>query len=96
MESFGIRELQRRPSEIVEQVEKTGRPALVTRYGKLAAILMPIDSEAFEDYVLANAPEFVASREEAERDLREGRTRPAEEVFAEIKAEEDATRTQGA
>lgn len=96
MESFGIRELQRRPSEIVEQVERTGRPALVTRYGKLAAILMPIDSEAFEDYVLANAPEFVASREEAEQDLREGRTRPAEEVFAEIKAEEDATRGQGA
>jgi len=46
MESYGIRELQRRPSEILGQVEKTGRPALVTRYGKLAAILMPIDPGA--------------------------------------------------
>lgn len=94
MESYGIRELQRRPSEIVERVEKTGRPALVTRYGKLAAVLMPIDAEAFEDYVLANAPEFVASMEEADRDAQGGRTRPAEEVLAEIEAEEAAARRQ--
>ena len=94
MESYGIRELQRRPSEIVERVEKTGRPALVTRYGKLAAVLMPIDAEAFEDYVLANAPEFVASMEEADRDTRRGRTRPAEKVLAEIEAEEAAARRQ--
>ncbi|MGI8946288.1 MAG: type II toxin-antitoxin system prevent-host-death family antitoxin [Thermoleophilaceae bacterium] len=94
MESFGIRDLQRRSSEIVEQVEKSGRPALVTRYGKLAAILMPIDSEAFEDYILTNAPEFVASREDAEEDLREDRTRPAHEVFAEIEGEEGAARAQ--
>jgi len=94
VESYGIRELQRRPSEIVEEVERTGRPALVTRYGKLAAVLMPIDSDAFEDYVLSNAPEFVASMAEAEEDLREGRTRPAEEVLAEIEAEEAAARRQ--
>ncbi len=31
MDSYGIRELQRRPSEIIEKVETTGRPALVTR-----------------------------------------------------------------
>ncbi len=94
MDSYGIRELQRRPSEIVEQVEETGRPALVTRYGKPAAVLLPIDSDAFEDYVLANAPEFVASMREADRDARRGRTRPAEEVLAEIEAEEAAARRQ--
>jgi len=94
MESYGIRELQRRPSEIVEQVEKTGRPVLVTRYGKLAAVLMPIDSDALEDYVMANAPEFVASMREADEDARLGRSRPAEEVFAEIEAEEAAARRQ--
>ncbi len=94
MESYGIRELQRRPSEIVERVEKTGRPALLTRYGKLAAVLMPIDADAFEDYVLANAPEFLASMQEAGEDARRGRTRPAEEVLAEIEAEEAAARRQ--
>jgi prevent-host-death family protein len=94
MESYGIRELQRRPSEIVEQVERTGRPALVTRYGKLAAVLMPIHSDAFEDYVLANAPEFVAKMQEADEDASLGRTRPAEEVLAEIEAEEAAARRQ--
>ena len=48
----------------------------------------------FEDYVLASAPDFVRSTAEAEEDLREGRTRPAEKVFAEIKAGEDAVRRQ--
>ncbi len=96
MDSYGIRELQRRPSEIIGKVETTGRPALVTRYGKLAAVLRPIDSDAFEDYVLANAPEFVASMEEADEDARKGRTRPAEEVLAEIEAEEAASRRRRA
>ena len=45
---------------------------------------MPPDPEEFEDYVLANAPEFVASLSQADQDLREGRTRTAAEVFAEL------------
>jgi prevent-host-death family protein len=88
VESYGIRDLQRRSSQIVREVEKTGRPALITRHGKVAAVLFPLDADEFEDYVLATAPEFVESFEEAERDLREGRTMPAEEFFAELDREE--------
>lgn len=45
-------------------------------------------SSGSEDWVLANAPEYVADLEQAEEDLREQRTRPALEVLAEIEAEE--------
>lgn len=48
--------------------------------------MRPFDLEAFEDYVLANAPEFVASLLEADKDLRKGRTRGAAKVFAELEA----------
>jgi prevent-host-death family protein len=92
METYGIRDLQRRPSEIVDRVDKTGRPALVTRRGRPAAVLMPLDEDALEDFVLANAPEFVASIDEAERDLRAGRSRPAAEVIAQIERDERGRR----
>lgn len=88
MDTFGIRDLQRRSSEIVNRVNETGRPALVTRRGRPAAVLMPLDEDALEDFVLANAPEYVTSIDDAEEDLRAGRSRPAAEVLAEIEADE--------
>ena len=36
------------------------------------ATVTPIDVESCEDFVLANAPVFVASREDADRDLTRG------------------------
>ncbi len=88
MESYGIRELQRRPGEIVDQVERNGRPALVTRHGKPAAVLLPVDADAFEDWLIANAPEYVADLRAADEDVRDGRTRPVAEVLREIEAED--------
>lgn len=90
MERVGIRDLQRRSSEIVSEVERSRRPTLVTRYGRPAAVILPVDDDALEDYILANAPEFVAGMNEAEEDLSAERTRPAADVIAEIDAEEKA------
>ncbi|MGH2762119.1 MAG: type II toxin-antitoxin system Phd/YefM family antitoxin [Thermoleophilaceae bacterium] len=73
MDSFGIRELQRRGGEIVGRVQETGRPALVTRHGKLAAVLVPIDDDSLEEFAFAHVPEFARSLDDAERDLAEGR-----------------------
>ena len=42
--------------------------------------------EALEELTLAHAPEFVASRREADEDLRAGRTRPVADVVAEMDA----------
>ncbi len=90
VQTYGIRELQRRSSEIVDELERSRRPALVTRHGKPVAVLSPIDEDALEDFILANAPAYVASMAEAEEDAREGRTRLLADVVAELDAADNA------
>lgn len=92
MPTIGVRDLQRNPGRILDELERSGRPAFITRHGQPAAVLLPVDSGALEDYVLANAPEYVASMEEADEDGRVGRTRSAADVIAEIEAEDPAKR----
>lgn len=84
MPTVSIRELQRDVSRVVQDVATTGRPALVTRHGRLMAALVPVAESDLEDFVLANAPEFVKATHEADEDLRAGRARPLDEVLAEL------------
>jgi prevent-host-death family protein len=92
MPTIGVRDLQRNPGRVLDELKRTGRPAFVTRHGQPAAVLLPVDAAAFEDYVLAHAPEYVASMQEADEDGREGRARSAADVIAEIEAEDHAKR----
>ncbi len=80
------RELQRDTSGVVSRVARTGRPTFVTNRGEPVAAVVPVDLEALEDFVLANAPSFVRAMREADRDLAAGRTRDSAEVFAELDA----------
>lgn len=81
----GIRELARQASQVVAQVETTGRPMLITRHGKPVAALIPIDESELEDWILANAPEFVRARDEADAEIARGdRGRSLDEVIEEI------------
>jgi prevent-host-death family protein len=73
MPSITIRELSRNTAGVIDDVQKSRRPALVTRNGKFVAAVVPIDEDELEDWILSNAPEFVESMEEANRDLKEGR-----------------------
>ncbi len=79
-----MRDLSRNARRVVQAVAQTGRPALVTVNGRPMAALVPIDAAELEDFILANAPEFIASMREAEEDLAAGRTRPAGELFDEL------------
>ncbi len=90
MSNVSVRELGRNASRVVNEVAKSGRPALVTRHGTPVVALVPIDEGALEDFILANAPEFVRDMRQADRDLRRRRTRPAAEVFAELEREDTA------
>ncbi|MGH7920054.1 MAG: type II toxin-antitoxin system Phd/YefM family antitoxin [Candidatus Dormibacteraceae bacterium] len=90
--TIGVRDLQRNPGRVLDEIKRTGRPAFVTRHGQPAAVMLPVDQDALEDYVLANAPEYVASMEAADEDGRAGRVRAAADVIAEIEAEEPAKR----
>ena len=53
MSVVSIRDLSRNPSAVVDEVERSGRPAVVTRNGKPVAALVRIDQEALEDWLLA-------------------------------------------
>jgi prevent-host-death family protein len=48
-----IRELSRNPSAVVDEVERSGRPALVTRNGKPIAALVRIEQDKLEDWLLS-------------------------------------------
>lgn len=93
MPTIGVRDLQRNPGRVLDELARSGRPAFVTRHGQPAAVLLPVDADALEDYVLANAPEYVAGMQEADEDGREGRARSAADVIAEIEAEDPAKRS---
>ena len=84
MTTITIRDLGRRPSQVVDEVMRTGRPAIITRHGRPVTAIVAVDPEQLEDFVLAHAPEFARSRQAADADLRAGRTRSAELVFAEL------------
>jgi prevent-host-death family protein len=74
MTTVSIRDLSRRPSEVVDEVARTGRPAIITRRGRAVTAMIAIDPDQLEDFVLANAPEYSRSMRAAVADLRAGRT----------------------
>jgi prevent-host-death family protein len=80
----GVRELGRSASKVVGGVRRTGRPVIVTVNGKPVAVVVPLNQEALEDYVLAYAEEFVRDQLEAERELHTGKTHALTDVLAEL------------
>jgi prevent-host-death family protein len=61
MATITIRELARSTASVIERVESTGRPALVTRNGKPVAALVPIGERALHDSADARAAELIAA-----------------------------------
>jgi prevent-host-death family protein len=88
MPVVGIRQLARNASSIIHDVSETRRPTVVTDRGKPVGVIYPFDEEDLEDYVLANAPEYVARREQADRDIAEGKTISLEELLTRFGVEE--------
>ncbi|HEY4270229.1 MAG TPA: type II toxin-antitoxin system prevent-host-death family antitoxin [Galbitalea sp.] len=71
MAEIGIKELKASASAVIERVE-AGAAFVVTKRGRPAAVLMPV--EEAEDVVLASANEYVQMRREARAAYAEGRT----------------------
>jgi prevent-host-death family protein len=71
MAEIGVKELKATASAVIDRVEG-GTAYVVTRRGRPAAVLMPI--EKAEDLVLANADAYVRIRREARAAYAEGRT----------------------
>ena len=66
-----IKELKSTASAVIDRVEG-GAAYVITRRGRPAAVLLPV--EEAEDLVLANAGEYVRVRRAARAAYREGRT----------------------
>lgn len=87
MATVSIRELGRQVSGVVNEVRASGRPTFVTRRGTPVAVLLPLDAEQLEDYVLANAPEYVASMQAADEAIERGEPgTPLADAIAELQA----------
>jgi prevent-host-death family protein len=84
MAAVNVRELARNTSKVIDGVERSKRPAIITRSGRPVAAVVPIDFDALEDWILANAPEFVEGMKQADAEFRRGETVSMDELFARI------------
>ncbi len=82
---------RRRSGDFMKQLKKTKRPVVLTVKGKAAAIVQ--DAEAYQRLL------DIAARADAEEGIRQGlddvahgRTRPAREVFDQIRRKHDIPR----
>jgi prevent-host-death family protein len=71
MAEIGIKELKASASAVIDRVE-AGQAYVVTKRGRPAAVLMPV--EEAEDLVLASADEYVQMRRDARAAYAQGRT----------------------
>jgi len=56
MSTIDVRELARNASAIINELDETKEPAMITRRGRPVAYMLPVDSAQFEDFVLARLP----------------------------------------
>ena len=84
MAAVNVRELARNTSKVIGDVARRKRPTIVTRGGRPVAAVIPIDADALEDWILANAPEFVQGMRKADDELRRGETLGMDEAFARL------------
>jgi len=82
MPVVNMRRLARSTSQVIGSVARTKRPVLVTKGGRPVAVVTALDAGQLEDWLLANAPEFVRSLRKADRDLAAGRTISLEAFLA--------------
>jgi prevent-host-death family protein len=82
---------RRRSGDFMKQLKKNERPVVLTVQGKAAAIVQ--DAEAYQRLldVAASADAVEGSRQGLD-DIAHGRTRPAREVFDDIRRKHDIPR----
>lgn len=74
MAIIGMRDLARRTSDVIADVQRTRVPAIVTKRGRPAVAIVPIDTDSYEDFLLAHLPQVDEWIKEAEADFKAGRT----------------------
>lgn len=87
MSSIGIRAFARNVSDVIDGVDRTKEPVVLTKYGKPVAAVIPLSEDDLEDFVLAYSPEIADDLAAADKALSAGKTRPLQEVLDELESE---------
>jgi len=83
--SHSLTEFQRNAKGFIETLNQTKEPVLLTVNGKIQAVVVdPAVYQEMEDSL--ERERFIAALREGLRDLDEGRSKPIEVVYAEMKA----------
>jgi prevent-host-death family protein len=80
MKFANIKELQRDASSLVSLAEK-GEDVIITKRGKPAAVLYPLNEDIIEDYMIQHSPSIKKKLAEGLKDAREGKTIPIEDML---------------
>ena len=62
---YSMRELGRQAGRIVREIENSGKPAFITRYGRFIATITPLASGQVESEVLPEMARQIAKQEPA-------------------------------
>lgn len=65
MQVVNLRELRRDLAEVIEGLVISGQPALLTRSGRLVAMIAPVDEADLGSHLLAQSQRFLATLAEA-------------------------------
>ena len=60
---FTMRELNQQTARIIEEIEKAGRPAIITRHGRFIAIITPLAPGQVESRVLPEMARQIVNRD---------------------------------
>ena len=82
--SHSLTDFQRNARTYIDNINETHEPMLLTVNGKVQAVLVdPVTYQQAEEQL--ERARFILAVREGEQAIREGRTRPADEVFADLK-----------
>jgi antitoxin (DNA-binding transcriptional repressor) of toxin-antitoxin stability system len=59
---FTMRDLNQQTARTMNEIEKTGQPAFITKHGRFVALITPLASGQVESRVLAEMAREIASR----------------------------------
>ena len=83
-----LTDFKRRTGEFVEQMKQTGHPLVLTVNGKAELVVQ--DAESYQELLdLKDRAETIEGIRKGLESMKAGRTRPIEEVFAEIEREHE-------
>lgn len=74
MATVNVRELARNTSKVIDDATKRKKPTIVTRAGKPVAAVFPLNSEAMEDWIIANSPDIIEGVRLADEEMKRGET----------------------